>query len=362
PLLKLFVGTWCLTMGRCTLTMLASQRKVITLAMHRTNLTVTLQCNVKGDPVPVVTWMSPKNTPISNAIDRYKVLKDGTLVVQKVQQFDEGNYTCMARNSVGQDNKVTRVEVLATPLVINGLRGTSNTIKVNAVQGERKLLDCVTEGTPSPRIMWILPGNVILPAPYYSNHMTVHQNGTLEIQSTKKTDSGQMVCVARYEGGEVRMLVNLDVKEMLGSPQIAAPKRESFSLKVGNTVTLNCSIDAGTRISNNPSVADAGMYRCVGHTSAGTFESTVTLSPGRKPQILNRYISPVSIMDGETLFLHCQTTGEPFRLTWTLPSGVVLNRLQKVGQQKLTTKHHEEHKECREPELSKIGIQKDDLE
>ncbi|XP_027866862.1 matrix-remodeling-associated protein 5 isoform X1 [Xiphophorus couchianus] len=323
--------------------------------------TVTLQCNAKGDPVPVVTWMSPKNRPISNAIDRYKVLKDGTLLVQNVQQFDEGNYTCMARNSVGQDNKVTRVEVLATPLVINGLRGTSNTIKVTAVQGERKLLDCVTEGTPSPRIMWILPGNLILPAPYYSNHMTVHQNGTLEIQSAKKTDSGQMVCVARNERGEVRMLVNLDVKEMVGHPQIDAPQRESFSLKVGNTVTLNCSIDgleltdimwtlpsgtplqAGARISkffhrldgsliiNNPSVADVGMYRCVGHNSAGIFESTVTLSPGRKPQILNRYISPVSILDGETLFLHCQTTGEPFKLTWTLPSGVVLNRLQKAG-------------------------------
>ncbi|XP_054915223.1 matrix-remodeling-associated protein 5 isoform X2 [Poeciliopsis prolifica] len=323
--------------------------------------TVTLQCNAKGDPVPVVTWMSPKNKPISNAIDRYKVLKDGTLVVQNVQKFDGGNYTCMARNSVGQDNKVTRVEVLATPLVINGLRGTSNTIKVTAVEGERKLLDCVSEGTPSPRIMWILPGNLILPAPYYSNHMTVHQNGTLEIQSAKKTDSGQMVCVARNEEGEARMLVNLDVKEMIGSPQIDAPKRESFSLKVGNTITLNCSIDgleltdimwtlpsgtplqAGARISkffhqldgsliiNNPSGADAGMYRCVGHTSAGTFESTVTLLPGRKLQILNRYLSPVNIMDGETLFLHCQTTGEPFRLTWTLPSGVVLNRLQKAG-------------------------------
>lgn len=323
--------------------------------------TVTLQCNAKGDPVPVVTWMSPKNRPISNAINRYKVLKDGTLVVQNVQQADGGNYTCMAKNSVGQDNKVIRVEILGTPLVINGLRGTSNTIKVTAVQGERKLLDCVTKGTPSPQIMWILPGNLILPAPYYSNHMTVHQNGTLEIQSAKKTDSGQMVCVARNEGGEVRMLVNLDVKEMVESPQIDAPQRESFSLKVGNTVTLNCSIDgleltdimwtlpsgtplqAGARISkffhqldgsliiNNPSVADAGMYHCVGHNSAGIFESTVTLSPGKKPQILNRYISPVSILDGETLFLHCQTTGEPFRLTWTLPSGVVLNRLQKAG-------------------------------
>ncbi|KAM4710791.1 matrix-remodeling-associated protein 5 isoform 2-T3 [Anableps anableps] len=323
--------------------------------------TVTLQCNVKGDPIPFITWMSPKNRPISPSLDKYKVLKDGTLVVQRVQQFDEGNYTCMARNSVGQDNKVTRVEILATPLVTNGLRGASNTIKVSAVQGERKLVDCVTKRTPSSRIMWILPGDIILPAPYYSNRMTVHQNGTLEIRSAKKTDSGQMACVARNEGGEVRMLINLDVKETVERPQTEAPKKDSFSLKVGNTVTLNCSIDGleltdvtwtlpsgtplragawiskffhqpdGSLIISNPSVAEAGMYRCVGHNSAGVFESTITLSPGRKPEILNRYISPVSILDGETLFLHCQTTGEPFRLTWTLPSGVVLNRLQKAG-------------------------------
>ncbi|XP_015259541.1 PREDICTED: matrix-remodeling-associated protein 5-like [Cyprinodon variegatus] len=323
--------------------------------------TVTLQCKAIGDPVPVVTWMSPKNRLISPDSNKYQVLQDGSLVVQKVQGPDGGNYTCLARSSVGQDDKVTRVEVLPTPPVINGLRGDSDTMEVTAVQGERTLVDCATKGAPSPQVMWILPGNVILPAPYYSNHRTVHPNGTLEIRSTQRTDSGQMVCVARNEGGEVRMLVHLEVKETVRGAKIEAPEKESFALRVGNSVTLNCTIDGlelthltwilpdgtplhtGARISkffhrldgslviSNPSVAEAGVYRCMGHNPAGLFESTITLSPGRKPQILNRYISPVSVLDGETLFLHCQTTGEPLRLTWTLPSGVVLNRLQNAG-------------------------------
>ncbi|XP_072235407.1 matrix-remodeling-associated protein 5 [Leuresthes tenuis] len=320
--------------------------------------TLTLQCNTKGEPAPVITWISPTNKVISPALDKYQVLDDGTLVVQKVQRLDGGNYTCMARNRAGQDHKVTRLEVLVTPPVINGLRGAANTIKVTAVQDQRKLVDCVAKGTPTPRIMWILPGNVILPAPYYSNRMTVHQNGTLEIRSPKKTDSGQLACIARNEGGEVRLVVNLDVKQAI---EMRDPRTDSLLLTVGNAIALNCSFEGltlphptwilpngtplhsggrfskffhrrdGSLIISNPTVAEAGMYRCLGHNSGGLVERRITLSPGRKPEIINKHISPVSIMNGETLFLHCQTTGEPLTLSWTLPSGVVLNRPQRAG-------------------------------
>ncbi|XP_029306304.1 LOW QUALITY PROTEIN: immunoglobulin superfamily member 10 [Cottoperca gobio] len=323
--------------------------------------TVTLRCNAKGEPMPVITWISPTNRVISPALDKYQVLDDGTLVVQKVQRFDGGNYTCMSRNNAGQDHKVLRLEVLVTSPMINGLRGTVNDIKVTAVPDQRKLLDCVAKGTPTPRVMWVLPGNVILPAPYYSNRMTVHQNGTLEIRSAKRTDSGQLVCIARNEGGEVRLVVNLDVKEVVERPQIRGFKEDSLSLTVGNAMTLNCSFEGstlphvtwilpngtplhrgarfskffhqsdGSLIISNPSVAEAGMYRCLGHNSRGLVERTLTLSPGRKPEINNRYSSPVSVVNGERLLLHCPTSGEPLRLTWTLPSGVVLNRPQRAG-------------------------------
>ncbi|GLD74478.1 matrix-remodeling-associated protein 5 [Lates japonicus] len=323
--------------------------------------TVTLKCNSKGEPMPVNTWISPTNRVISPALDKYQVLDDGTLVVQKVQRFDGGNYTCLARNSVGQDHKVIRLEVLVTPPTINGQRETAGAVKVTAVQDQRKLVDCVAKGTPTPRVMWVLPGNVILPAPYYSKRMTVHQNGTLEIRSPKKGDSGHLACIARNEGGEVRQVVDLDVKEVVERPQIRGPKTDTLSLTVGNAMALNCSFEGsilphvtwilpngtpllsgtrfskffhqpdGTLIISNPSVGEAGIYRCLGRNSGGFVERTITLSPGRKPEINNRYSSPLNVMNGETLLLHCQTNGEHFRLTWTLPSGVVLNRPQRAG-------------------------------
>lgn len=322
---------------------------------------VILQCKAKGEPVPVITWISPTNRVISPALDKYQVLDDGTLIVQKAQRFDGGNYTCMASNSAGQDYKVSSLEVLVTPPVINDLGGSANVIQVNAVQDQDKWVDCVAKGTPKPRIMWILPRNVIVPAPYYSSRMTVHLNGTLEIRSPKKTDSGQLVCIARNEGGEVRLVVNLDVKEAIEMPKVTSSNADSLSLTLGNAITLNCSfeglrlphltwilpngkpLDSGAQFSrffhrfdgslviSNPSVADAGVYRCLGRYPGGVMQRKITLSPERKPEINSRRMSLVSIMNGETLLLHCQTTAEPLSLSWTLPSGVVLNRPQRAG-------------------------------
>lgn len=322
--------------------------------------TVELQCNAKGEPPPVITWMSPTNRVITPALDKYQILNDGTLVIQKTQSFDDGNYTCMAKNGAGQDRKGARLEVLVVPPVINYQRVAVNVIEAIAIQGQKKLVDCVAKGYPTPQIMWFLPGHRILPASYHSSKMKVHQNGTLEIRSAKKTDSGQLVCVARNNGGEVRLVVNLDVKEAVEKPQRVL-ETEHLSLRVGNTMTLNCSFkgsklphltwilpngtplhagaqylkffhqEDGSLVVSNPTVAEAGIYRCLGHNSAGLVERTIIVIPGKKPEIQNSYISPVTIMNGETLFLHCQITDEAFRLTWTLPSGVVLNKLQRAG-------------------------------
>ncbi|KAK2856683.1 hypothetical protein Q5P01_005418 [Channa striata] len=323
--------------------------------------TIKLMCNAKGEPMPVTTWISPTKRVISPALDKYQVLDDGTLVVLKVQRFDGGNYTCLARNSAGQDHKVIRLEVLLTPPTINGFSGTLSAINVTAVQDQWKLVDCVAKGNPTPRIMWVLPGNVILPAPYFSNRVTVHQNGTLEFQSLKRADSGRLACIARNEEGEIRFFVNLNVKDVAKKPQSRVHKTDRLPLTVGKDMILNCSFDDipvthitwvlpngtpllsnarfskffhrsdGSLIIGNPTISESGMYRCMWHISEGLVEYLVTLYPGRKPEINNRYNSPVSVMNGETLFLHCLTNSKPLILTWTLPNGIVLNRLQRAG-------------------------------
>lgn len=321
----------------------------------------SLKCSAKGEPNPHILWFSPANRAIPSASDKYLIHNDGTLVIQKVQRFDGGNYTCLARNSAGQDRKVTRLEILVSPPAINGQRGFTNSLKISAVKNQRKLIHCDASGTPVPHVLWIFPENVILPAPYYGSRMTVHRNGTLDIHSLRATDTAKLTCIARNEGGEARLLVQLDVIDIIEKPNLKSPKTESLSITVGRTMMLNCSVEGtpapqltwilpsgspimsgsqfnkffhrsdGILVITNPAVSEAGSYRCLGRNAGGLVERTVVLTPGRKPEINNRYNSPVSVVNGENLQLHCLSTSDPVRLTWTLPSGVVLNRPQRAG-------------------------------
>uniref|UniRef100_A0A673IMB1 Matrix-remodeling-associated protein 5-like n=1 Tax=Sinocyclocheilus rhinocerous TaxID=307959 RepID=A0A673IMB1_9TELE len=278
---------------------------------------VSLQCSAKGEPTPLILWFSPTNRAITSGSDKYFIHDNGTVVIEKVQRFDGGNYICLARNSAGQDRKVTRVEIIVSPPAINGLIGTTNSMRVSSVRDQRKLIDCETTGTPVPHVMWVLPENVVLPAPYYGSRMTVHRNGTLDIRSVRMADTGQLACIARNEGGETKLVFRLDVTDILEKPKLKSPKMESLLLTVGRTINLNCSFEGsptpqltwillngspllnGTLVISNPALSEAGTYRCLGRNAAGMVERTVTLMPGHKPEINNRYNSPVSIMNGQ---------------------------------------------------------------
>lgn len=94
----------------------------------------------------------------------------------------------------------------------------------------------------------------------------------------------------------------------------------------------------GTLIISNPTLSEGGVYRCVGRSGgAGVgsmlVERTVALVPGRAPEITSRYSAPVSILNGGNLQLHClaREGSAAARLSWTLPSGVVLTQGQRAG-------------------------------
>lgn len=343
----------------------------------------SLRCEAKGEPIPTVLWFSPASRTIPASSDKYRIHSDGTLVIQKVQRLDGGNYTCLARNSAGQARQVTRLEVLVSPPAINGLRGVANSMRVKAVRDQRKLLDCEATGMPVPRVMWVLPNNVVLPAPYYGSRMTVHRNGSLEIRGLKQSDSAQLACVAQNEGGEARLQVLLEVQDpevrLPPPPQPQPlphqrpplppvsqqiPKTDTRPLTLGASVQLNCSLPGfpptlltwilpngaplasggrfnrfyhrpdGTLVITNPSLSEGGVYRCVARSAStgALVEQSVALVPGRPPEISSRYNSPISILNGASLQLHCQARdGATIRLSWTLPSGVVLTQGQRAG-------------------------------
>ncbi|XP_036601874.1 matrix-remodeling-associated protein 5 [Trichosurus vulpecula] len=323
---------------------------------------VTVACEAKGEPTPKVTWLSPTNRLIPISSDKYQVFRDGTLLIQKAQRSDSGNYTCVVRNSAGEDRKIVWIHVNVQSPTINGHPNAITTVREIAARESRKLIDCKAEGIPAPRVLWAFPEGVILPAPYYGNRITVHRNGTLDIRSLRKTDSVQLVCIGRNEGGEAKLIVQLTVMDPLEKPVFRNPVSEKITAMAGHTINLNCSAEGspepnivwilpnGTELQSGKhlqrfyhkkdgmlhisslSAADAGAYRCVARNKAGYTERLVSLKVGLKPEISNQYPKLVSIINGETLQLHCITQGsQKAQVSWTLPSGMVLEGPQVVG-------------------------------
>uniref|UniRef100_A0A8C0BA70 Immunoglobulin superfamily member 10 n=1 Tax=Buteo japonicus TaxID=224669 RepID=A0A8C0BA70_9AVES len=318
-----------------------------------------LDCEAVGEPKPKIFWLLPSSDMISSSTARHFLHANGSLSVSQVKLLDAGEYMCVARNPGGDDTKLYKLDVVAKPPIINGLYVNKTIMKVTAVRHSKKQIDCRAEGTPPPQIMWIMPDNIFLTAPYYGSRIVVHKNGTLEIRNIRPSDTAEFICVARNDGGESMLVVQLEVLEMLRRPIFKNPFNEKITAKPGKTTTLNCSVDGnpppdiswmlpngtwfssgiktsqfltgsnGTLTIYNPDGGKAGKYRCAARNKVGYIEKLIILEVGQKPNILTHPTGPVKGISGESLSLHCLSDGSPKPNTaWTLPGGYVLDRPQ----------------------------------
>ncbi|XP_035240144.1 immunoglobulin superfamily member 10 isoform X2 [Anguilla anguilla] len=323
---------------------------------------VRFDCEAVGEPKPKILWMLPSNDMIAASNDRYLMHVNGSLDIRDVKLVDAGEYVCMARNAAGDDRKVYKLDIDGNPPVINGYRQNRTVIKDTASKYSRKLIDCRAEGSPPPKITWIMPDNIFLSAPYYGSRINVHPNGTLEIRNVRPTDTAEFICMARNDGGEAVMVVQLEVSSMLRRPIFKNPFNERVVARLGKTTVLNCSADGhptpeiswllpnGTRFTNdartphhhlgsdgnlviyNPSREDTGKYRCSAKNKMGYIEKLVVLEVGQRPYIVTRPRGIIRSVSGESLFLHCLTDGSPRpTIYWTVPGGQVLSRPQVNG-------------------------------
>ncbi|XP_050758544.1 immunoglobulin superfamily member 10 [Gymnogyps californianus] len=321
--------------------------------------TALLDCEAVGEPKPKIFWLLPSSDMISSSTARHFLHANGSLSVSQVKLLDAGEYMCVARNPGGDDTKLYKLDVVAKPPIINGLYVNKTIMKVTAVRHSKKQIDCRAEGTPPPQVMWIMPDNIFLTAPYYGSRIVVHKNGTLEIRNIRPSDTADFICVARNDGGESMLVVQLEVSEMLRRPMFKNPFNEKIIAKPGKTTTLNCAVDGnpppdiswmlpngtwfssgiktsqfltgsnGTLTIYSPGRDKAGRYRCAARNQVGYIEKLIILEVGQKPNILTHPTGPVKGISGDSLSLHCLSDGSPKPNTaWTLPGGHVLDRPQ----------------------------------
>ncbi|KAK2847327.1 hypothetical protein Q5P01_010326 [Channa striata] len=328
---------------------------------------IRFDCEALGEPKPKILWMLPTNDVIAASNERYLMHVNGSLGIRDVKLIDAGEYVCMARNPAGEGSKVFKLDIEGNPPVINGYRQNRTVVKDVAIKYSRKLIDCKAEGEPPPSVTWIMPDNIFLTAPFFGSRISVHHNGTLEIRNVRPTDTAEFICIARNDGGEAVMVVQLEVTSMLRRPIFKNPFNERILSQIGKTTVLNCSADGhpvpeiiwilpngtrfmggsdrgssyhlgndGTLVIYNPQKEDAGKYRCGAKNFLGYIEKLIILNVGQKPYILTRPRGIIRSVSGESLFLHCLAEGSPRpTVYWTVPGGHTLTRPQVLGRYKL---------------------------
>ncbi|KAI5093073.1 immunoglobulin superfamily member 10 [Silurus meridionalis] len=328
---------------------------------------VRFDCEAIGEPKPKILWMLPSSDMIAASNERYLMHVNGSLDIRNVKLADAGEYLCIARNAAGDDSKVFKLDMDGNPPIINGYYQNRTVVKDTAEKYSRKLIDCKAEGDPTPKITWIMPDNIFLPAPYYGSRIIVHYNGTLEIRNVRPTDTAEFICMARNDGGESVMVIRLEVTNQLLRPIFKNPFNERVVTRLGKTTVLNCSADGnpppdmiwtlpngtqltggskrgsqyhlgsdGTFVIYNPSKGDAGKYRCAAKNKVGYIEKLIILDVGQRPYILTRPRGIIRSVSGEPLYLHCLADGSPRpNIIWTVPGGQVISRSQITGRYQL---------------------------
>uniref|UniRef100_A0A8C1LEB7 Hemicentin 2 n=1 Tax=Cyprinus carpio TaxID=7962 RepID=A0A8C1LEB7_CYPCA len=226
--------------------------------------TVVLPCVVQGEPSPQISWLH----------NGLLVSSDRMLKIQAVQHSDSGTYSCVAKNSAGEDTIEIVLNILEGPY----FKTNGETI-IETVANSRVLIPCPARGSPAPWVRWFKNGLEVHME--RSEHgVSLAENGSLVIGSASASHSGDFKCVATNEAGSVERKTRLKVN---GETFAAFPHEFSSSLLSSSSypVFIHCLFTAA------PMIRDAGEN------------------------------SEVTVVLGFPAVLHCEVEGIPLpTITW----------------------------------------------
>ncbi|XP_045930073.1 roundabout homolog 2 isoform X1 [Micropterus dolomieu] len=293
----------------------------------------TLNCKAEGRPAPSIEWYkdgerveTDKDDPRSHRM----LLPSGSLFFLRIvhgrrSKPDEGVYTCVARNYLGE--AISRNASLDVAILRDDFRQAPSDVVVAA--GEPAVLECVPpRGHPEPTVSW-KRNNVRVST---KDDRISMRGGKLMISHTRKNDAGMYVCVGTNMVGErdsdpaelvvyerpvlVRRPVNQVVMEeetvdflceVHGDPAPTVRWRREegelprgrFEIRNGNSLRL-------FRVKEQ----DEGTYTCTSENSVGKTEASAMLQVHVPPQIASKPRDQIATQ-GRSITFQCGTTGNP---------------------------------------------------
>nr|DBA21577.1 TPA: hypothetical protein GDO54_018188 [Pyxicephalus adspersus] len=298
---------------------------------------IVLSCEAEGYPPPKITWLKD-GEPLEHVEDWGVIIRGSRLQIGRVQPSHSGHYSCIVQNQLSETHKDFLLLIQVAPRIIGSEIPSEQNIQVK----QDVILECKTEGTPSPQILWLKDGRPLdlVSAP---NIQLSPDGSTVHFTSVQPSDSGRYTCVARNVAGEDTKVYVLNV---LAPPVFESGTNvsETLSSVPGSQVTLECHasgslpmqltwlkdgsqistsrflrISSGGRILriSHVQASDAGIYTCVASSPAGSAEKSFTLLVETLPVENSESTEEVTAIKGSSVTFTCEAHGSPLpSLSW----------------------------------------------
>ncbi|RXM96448.1 Down syndrome cell adhesion molecule-like [Acipenser ruthenus] len=155
------------------------------------NEPVSLMCNVKGTPLPTITWMLDDEPAVKDSSHRigHFITSEGNVLsylnISNSQVRDGGVYRCAGNNSAGVVTYQARINVRG-PASIRPMKN------ITAIAGRDTYIHCRVIGYPYYSIKWYKNSNLL---PFNHRQRAFESNGTLKVSDVQKdVDEGAYTC------------------------------------------------------------------------------------------------------------------------------------------------------------------------
>uniref|UniRef100_A0A0K0FL11 Peroxidasin-like protein (inferred by orthology to a human protein) n=1 Tax=Strongyloides venezuelensis TaxID=75913 RepID=A0A0K0FL11_STRVS len=172
---------------------------------YREGASVTINCEVIGNPTPTVSWVYNGRQIFDST--KYRMKKKNTqLTIYPFLDNDVGKYTCFAMNRFGSISHTISLKIIEStpPVIIEGPH--SQTVRPS----ERVVFRCKARGEPQPHITWFFEGSEI--QNLAGHFQASHDETELIISHVTRQDNGVFTCMAGNDVGAMTAEATLIVE------------------------------------------------------------------------------------------------------------------------------------------------------
>ncbi|KAM4037287.1 neuronal cell adhesion molecule isoform 8-T8 [Anomaloglossus baeobatrachus] len=235
------------------------------------NRPALLHCKAFGSPVPIIEWFKGVQSSVLHGSD-YVFHNNGTLEVPVAQKDSSGTYTCVARNKLGTDQKIIKLEIKDPTMIIS-----QPEYRVVQRYGNA-FFECKFKHDPTlvAEVMW-LRNNSELPI----DERYTFEKERLMIRNITEKDKGMYTCVANTTLDRVSASAELSVVDRPDAP---------FDLELTDRLYRSVQLSWIPDDDNNSpitefiieyedSIHEPGVWRIHSKVSGTQTTATLSLSP-----------------------------------------------------------------------------------